>query len=182
MKKRLARLRGGPGEQVTLGRLEGPYSGGMAAAALGGQLGPDRTAIVRVVRAGDELLAFEPVHELRDVRAHTRGALGQRAQRKRLTGGDEHAEHLVLGQRQPERLEGRVESRLDRVKGPDQLGGERCVRTFLPAWNIPRRWITVKLESRLIGRAAFMNRLGTLLAALGLLAVASCHTNRPLWR
>src|SRR5207245_3633 len=154
MKKRLALLRGKPGEQVTLGRLEGPYSGGMAAAALGGQLGPDRTAIVRVVRAGDELLAFEPVHELRDVRAHTRGALGQRAQRKRLTGGDEHAEHLVLGQRQPERLEGRVEPRLDRVKGPDQLGGERRVRSLPGRRHTQRRWIRVKLGSTLIGREA----------------------------
>src|SRR5438034_11227101 len=98
MKKGLALLRGKPGEQRTLGRLDGPHSGGMAAAALGGQLGADRAAIVRIVRADDELLAFEAVHELRDVRAYAGGALSQRAQRKRLAGGDQHAEDVELGQ------------------------------------------------------------------------------------
>ena len=80
-------------------------------------------SVARVRLALDQAVAHEPVDGVRDARGvhlQARDRAGHR--HPSLAGEAEQAQHLVPGERQPERLEGRVDAREHELLGADDRG------------------------------------------------------------
>jgi hypothetical protein len=130
--------------QLALRVVERALGSGMTRSTLGGQLGPDRPAIARIVGPDDELVGLEPIDELRDVGANAGGMLRERAQGKRLDGFDELSEHAEFRHRQSQRLDRRFQARRDPVERPHKLDGQGPVGPFIHDCNIQLLSICVK--------------------------------------
>src|SRR5882762_1731831 len=92
----LALALGERSEQLLLRGFERAKTGRVTRAAFGGELGEDRSAVLRIVRPPHELLRFEAVDQLRDVRSHAGTLLRQETQRHGLLRSDECREDPEL--------------------------------------------------------------------------------------